>query len=519
MPLQKSFSEQNGSSRHPKNRQQWNKSKTYSAGTHSSNARNGPPRPLQPVSEVTKNKLNAFNFRPPSAKPDNDEDQPVNEVITIEDDPVEEKTAERSPQEATPLPASKESTVTPVSRLAWQDLIGMSEAKEEEEDVSPNEKIGWDTRNSHTYKLSPMMPRRRGKKRARSSSPTSSPASNSKLNTPPVHRRKLSEALRSPYADPALQLWDRFSLSGSASVTPLGGTTPTLAQLMVSSSPRPSKVQGAGASESGLRRAISCGENWPKRRRVERTDATRPMEVTAEESLSDHLKSSMVNALLESVTGEINKSKAVQVRQDALRSPSPKKKRSHPPAHVAQSPSRRLSPSKPAPALFNETNVVETKGAKSDAPIDVLSDYGDDDFDDDTLMELGANISPPHEGSEEPTLPSLDTGQKADQPQTDHETKSFDDDFGDFDDDVFAAAEDLIAQVDSSHPSRSNTHQYPTPSVAPQESANAVTDDLADDVYGDDFGGDFDFEAAEVAATQSARQTTGSLPLVSNAKT
>ncbi|KAI0009186.1 hypothetical protein F4779DRAFT_386429 [Xylariaceae sp. FL0662B] len=511
MPLQKSFSEQNGSSKNLKTRQHWNKSKSYSAGTHSSTTRNAPTRPLQPVSEITKNKLNAFNFRPPLAKPGDDEDRALNQASTISEEPAEETAAKRSPEEATPLPASKESTVTPVSRLAWHDLIGMSEAKEEEDEVSPNERIGWDTRDDQTYKLSPMMSRRRGKKRARSSSPISSPASNSKINTPPVHRRKLSEALRSPYADPALQLWDRFSLGGSASVTPLGGTTPALAQLMVSSSPRASKVQGGGTSEGGLRRAISCGANWPKRRRVERTDAIKPMDVMAEESSSDHSKSSMVNALLETVTGEINKSKAVQVRQDALRSPSPKKKKPYPPARATQSPSRHLSPSTPTPPISTETDMVESNGAKPDALVDILSDYGDDDFDDDTLMELGANIgaqtstSPSHGEGEESNLPPLDTGQAADQPLADRESKSFDDDFTDLDDDVFAAAEDLIAQVDSSHSSRGN---------AARESLNAGTDDLAEDVYGDDFGGDFDFDAAEIAATQSAKKTNGSLPLV-----
>ncbi|KAI0827797.1 hypothetical protein F5Y06DRAFT_227028 [Hypoxylon sp. FL0890] len=509
MPLQKSLSEQNGSSR---TRQHWNKSRSHSAASHSTTTRNAAPKPLQPIlSEVSKNKLNAFKCQNPTKTNAQDVDTPV---TSIEAPPNDGTDSMAQVEDTNPLSAAKESMTTPASRLVWQDLVGIAETKDEEEDTSPNERIGWDTREDpqHRLKLSPVMPGKRGKKRARSSSPVSSPASNSKLHTPAVNVEKLSRALKSPHADPALELWDRFSLSGSTSITPLGAMNSALAQIMVSSSPRPSRP------ESGLRRAISCGENWPKRRRVERGEATKLMETTIEESPSRRSKSSMVNALLQSVTGELNRSKAIQARQDALKSPSPKKKRPQPMAQTPSSPTRPKSPAMPAPPLSTENNVAIAQKTGLEASVDVLSDYGDDDFDDDTLMELDASLRQPQEVHTEndSLISQADTGQIPDQQQSKREPASFDDEFADMDDDVFAAAEDLITQIDSSRPSRDNPHTPAQPAVIAQERPIIVTDDHIEDVFGDDFGGDFDFDAAEIAATQSAssKQMNGSLPPV-----
>ncbi|KAJ8126536.1 hypothetical protein O1611_g7102 [Lasiodiplodia mahajangana] len=86
------------------------------------------------------------------------------------------------------------------------------------------------------------------------------------------------------------------------------------------------------------------------------------------------------------------------------------------------------------------------------------------------------------------------------------------DEFADLDDDIFADAGDLLSQIDSA----CNTDQHAATSQAPAP-ANAaprgpIPNELAEDMYGDDFGGDFDFEAAEIAATQSSRQASGPVP-------
>ncbi|RYO80588.1 hypothetical protein DL766_002212 [Monosporascus sp. MC13-8B] len=521
MPLQKSFSEQNNPSR---TRPQWSRSKSHSTMNHAAAAPKGPARPLEPVSGATKNKLNAFTFCPPLPPPapeaDGFEGLPGNDENK---GPKQNEHAESTSAAEASLSWIDKSSITPVSRLKWQDLIGAPQQRDDRQDMSPNERILWDTKQAQSYNVSPMMPRKRGKKRARSSSPISSPAANSKSNTPVVNVKKLAEALKSPHADPALDLWDRFALSGSTSATPLDAANPALAQMMVSSSPQPPRTRGAVPAEGGLRRTISCGAHWPKRRRTDRADAVEPLEVMAEESPSGASKSSMVNALLKSVTGEINRSKAVQVRHETLKSPSPKKRRRHPTPPASSSPSRRLSPAKPISPLFDEMNKEETAQRDRSVTASNASDYEDDDLDDDTIMQLGASLVTPRDEADGggttllppgPPPPPPDTGQGADQAIPQGELGSFDDEFADLDDDVFAAAEDLLTQIDSNHTSTKDGDIPSQPTSVPQHHELGIgSDDFAGDIYGDDFGGDFDFEAAEIAATQSAKQS-GSLASV-----
>ncbi|ORY62630.1 uncharacterized protein BCR38DRAFT_244262 [Pseudomassariella vexata] len=514
MPLQKSFSEQNG----PKPRQLWQRSKTHTGMNTSSTSSTRPvsKRPLEPVSEITKNKLHAFKFQPPALD--------TGDGRTLEDALADGNTrstatakhSENQSEHTQSLDATNtKSAITPIGRLAWQDLIGVSQPKDEEERISPNERIGWNTRPD-AYRLSPMVPRRRGKKRARSSSPTSSPASGSKSNTPAVNVQKLSQALKSPHADPAMELWDRFSVNGSMAKTPLGTTNPALAQIMFSSSPKPSKASAGmvGApSEGGLRRAISCGVHWPKRRRVERSESSAVSDAISEDSPCEGSKSSMVNALLQSVTGEINRSKALKVRQAALKSPSPKKKRLR---TGEDNPPTKTQPasSKPPPPLFHaRTNL--TKEDVSKETTEDGSDYEDDDFDDDALMELDATLVAACE-DEAPLPAPVDMGptrsvKRAPSPTSEHTLE--DDEFADLDDDdVFAAAEDMVAQIESSYASRVDSGSATRQElVKPQIVPGTKLWELDDDAFGDDFGGDFDFEAAEIAATQSVKEISATL--------
>ncbi|KAJ2978232.1 hypothetical protein NUW58_g7560 [Xylaria curta] len=274
---------------------------------------------------------------------------------------------------------------------------------------------------------------------------------------------------------------------------------------MVSSSPQPKSI-GVG----GLRRAISCGANWPKRRRVERSGTTPASSAAVEESPSSKSKSSMVNALLESVTGELNRSKAVQTQLDVLKSPSPKKRRYNPAGHLSGSPKRRLSPSKSTPHQFSGA-VGESREITT---MDNSSDYGDDDFDDDTLMGLDVGMTPTLEqrtqASQKPT-----TGQITNANTTNHCANTILDEFGDLDDDIFADAGDLLSQIDSACTTGQRTAVSQVPVPVDAASRGPVPHDPTEDIYGDDFGGDFDFEAAEIAATQSVKQPNGPLPFPS----
>jgi DNA replication ATP-dependent helicase Dna2 len=81
------------------------------------------------------------------------------------------------------------------------------------------------------------------------------------------------------------------------------------------------------------------------------------------------------------------------------------------------------------------------------------------------------------------------------------DTTTMDEDFGDFDDDLLDAAEDIMTKAASQHSFNSrNTGQ--DSHISPKPPAN-IPEQEEGDPYSDDFG-DFDFDAAELAATQSA---------------
>jgi DNA replication ATP-dependent helicase Dna2 len=426
--------------------------------------------------------------------------------------------------------ASLNNNTTPATRLVWQDLMGETRSPPKQDDeITPNERILWDNSiPSYGSYISPMIGRK-GRKRARSSSPASSP-SHPMPETPAVNVKKLTQALKTPNADPTLELWDRFALQGGNGTSPSGLTNPLLSHLMVSSSPRPSK-DAAPHSERSLRKAISCGTQWPKRRKTERAGPVSTS--TSQESPNGDSKTSMVSALLKTVTGEINKSTYLENQRDrAPDSPSPQKRSQTRRARVSQSPSKRQratsNPTLPLPPLPPNANVVDlTEELETGAGAKCSSDYGDDEFDDDTLLELDADLYtiPEHEDDDHTLVaPTVQEPAVVKVNDRDDETSTCDDDFGDIDDDLLEAAEDILTKAASQqHPLNTTT----TNIIRGQESDSIprqVPDILGeeeDDPYGDDFG-DFDFDAAELAATQSAsasRDTGSASSLPSHVRT
>lgn len=502
MPLQKSFSEQ---SRFPKQQGQgqWQRAKSHSGAI--------PPkrstRPPAPISATTKSKLQKFQFQKPTAEQSDSssslahiaEEQHTSEEAKGESHDDGNGDSNNNPSRAksnpTPHDPRDNNLKTPISRLAWQDLMGVADPDRREEDTSPNERLLW--HNEHddiAAAISPLVPRR-GTKRARSSSPISSP-----LRTPAVNVKKLTKALKSTRADPALDLWDRFAVGGPDSKNPLGATNPALAHLMMSSSPRPQKDGSSVHAESSLRRAISCGSHWPKRRRVESASEYDPANVK-----EDTTKSSMVTALLETVNGEINKTEEAEEDAPGMESPSIKKRRS--PRKPRGPPKPAGSPLLPqtrdvAPATVNSARSPGTQEMRTPT-----SDYGDDDFDDDTLLELDASLLSGQVGTGSSSAAAetlVDVSVQETNRQAAKQESSLDDEFDDMDDELLAAAEDIIAGV----PPRKCSQTSPSPAPKAVQPGGGMEDD---DLYGDDFGGDFDFEAAEVAATQSVGETASSL--------
>ncbi len=84
-----------------------------------------------------------------------------------------------------------------------------------------------------------------------------------------------------------------------------------------------------------------------------------------------------------------------------------------------------------------------------------------------------------------------------------------DDDFGDLDDEVLDAAEDIMAKAASQHTfSTANAGKNMT--VSPRRPPNMPKEE-EDELYGDDFG-DIDLDAVELAATQSRPARTDPSP-------
>ena len=187
------------------------------------------------------------------------------------------------------------------------------------------------------------------------------------------------------------------------------------------------------------------------------------------------------------------------MRERLMRSPSPQKRQSPRKAVVQGS---MGTPSRTSSRSASASNVAITMDKAS-------SDYGDDDFDDDTLMELDASLVPVR--SEE--SPATESQSSVPVMQHSNVLQEIDDEdeFGDLDDDVFAEAEDLMAGIASMPTSQvrnpaAQQQQRPGQNVHPGGGT-----DGSQDAYGDDFGGDFDFEAAELAATRSLSQAATSL--------
>jgi DNA replication ATP-dependent helicase Dna2 len=132
---------------------------------------------------------------------------------------------------------------------------------------------------------------------------------------------------------------------------------------------------------------------------------------------------------------------------------------------------------------------------------DSLSDYGDDDFDDDTLIELEANIGTAASTQQVSTAVSKEVPVL--QPE---ERKTIHDEFGDMDDELFDATEELLSQQ-SVHKPSIPAPDSPSCRVLHATAAQQRNPEVEDE-FDDDFGADIDFEAVELAATQAHQQAS-----------
>jgi hypothetical protein len=550
MPLQKSFSDQNHSNKarvsttnvnyghmcanhhlQQEHNRQWGRNKSFQGqqtSRHNQTSKLLQEKPSIPVSTATKNKLSNF-----LAKESNSENGGKEVISLLSSDDKENslggsrkqrnktQVVEQNTEKMVPptdkkaiCPSTPASRLvlpdlnkaicpsTPASRLALPDLIGMSDVERLVETISPDERVEWDhSKDESSQETTPFQVVRRANKRARSSSPVASS---------PAYGKGEHQQL-----DPGSELWGRYSLNGPNAATPLRPSVPALAHLMQTSSPQPLREGTAPRGLSSFRRANSCGTTFPKRRRIGGADG----DVFTEPA---NIGPSRLSVLIERV-------------QECMSQQKP-----HIPPNESCSPLHAghrdaLFAVGQAFPTFEPQQYAQVPDAMPIAEIDRQerrasvqansSDYGE--FDDDELdisvldaldsqpaaqTFLGARTAEPLSAAVI-QHPSRSPGKVAVPIHEDEESvgtvKADDDDeFGDFDDEVFEDLENVVSQFDTRAPVKvPDKMLYSLPPAG-----EIVQKADSDDEFGDDGIDENDFEAA-VAATQSLQKTNDLLPV------
>ena len=430
------------------------------------------------------------------------------------EDPVQQ-VGNGSSHQGLPKPVEKHIPSTPDGRLAFPDLIGMDDVKRAVQDISPEDRIEWDairSSNSLTGRI-------RARKRARSSSPVASPPG------------QLAAFINSrAQLDPGSELWGRYSWSGSNVPTPEGHSVPALAHIMHTSSPQSGKERATPRSVGGFQRANSCGNQFPKRRRVG-VGGSENDDVFSE---SVRIGPSKLSVLIERVQEGLDQRRdAKQTTQiSAPSSVKPFQRRRHEDfkndssiQHAGESetmaPSRLPpSPSKPKKGSSKHHSPIRSND----------SDYGDsndEDFDASLLdvlvpkhmdllsssIEESNSLRRPLDSCSQSPKSSTDKHllpHAAAEESTSSDSRTLKDEFYDSDEDVFAAdLEDIAAKFDK----QTSTRGKASPTL---ESAGGIPQRDSDDEFFDGGLDEEDFEAAEAAATQLIQQTAQiSLPVCS----
>lgn len=425
---------------------------------------------------------------------------------------------------------------TPAHRIPLADLISNTEdafSKAPGKVLTPDDHVYWDHRSpSSKNKLRSSV--RRGKKRARSSSPASSP-----LNRDLSGKQTAQRVLKTPQHDVAAELWSKYVGKNNGKG---GGDLPKFQLSQLRSSPRTPAPQLRGTRDgSGLRRANSCNVDWPtsnsKRRKLDydqqRTSNIRDGLTRSRTSLlaPDRPKSSKIGLLVEKIQETFLKHPRDDSHAPSSSSPLPDRSDSmdddcpEPPTKQLIQKAPHDTPSKNAsgPRHDNQTRPGTESKVTSDFN-ETSSDFGDDDLDRDFLElavaspkklfpveETFQNRKGPVQTIED--IPKLEPAVR--QQEIVEENKSdildgFGDDFDEFDDGI----EEIMAQFDEKNLSAGQTTVENQAKVSKQtkimsgettnraESKNKKSTDpgaIATFTTDDEFDDDIDLEAIENA--------------------
>jgi hypothetical protein len=512
-----------------------------------------------PISAATKNKLNIFQFGANSKTPESNKSLAKQITFSISSDDKEntvlgkaQDSLESGAHHVSQLASRQDNApqgmnppTTPAGRLALPDLIGMVDVQCVEQEISPDERIMWDhDANAVHSSASSYRALKRVKKRARSSSPTSSsPAQASShfsgKSAFDLHRLNLS--LKTPQADPVNDLWGRYGLNVEQA-TVEGPPLPTLAHIMYTSSPQSSKNGVLSRSEGSMRKSMgrssSCGTDWPKRRKLVMAEEQPLDDVFTESFNAGPSKLSLVSALLGKVQdGYSSTGKPKRAMGPSSSSPVGNtaflsgREESSPLHQVLNQPAMSFNDVEApvdCPPLGEVEPADSAKRLKDDSD---SSDYGD--FDDEAFEESMVRV--PVTNSVSGSVGLLEGGTQTqtlswDEPHirlsadmgTTHDPasrKNEDDDFGDIDEETCAEdLESMVARYDLGLPVEDAMSSTLTKGVkGVEDGASKLVAETkvsgsgaeSEDEFGDSFS-DTDFEAAEAAATQSLQHSASS---------
>ena len=308
---------------------------------------------------------------------------------------------------------------TPLGRVPLVELINDKEdILEQAPSLTPIERIIWNhspqSSNHASDLITPVA--RRGKKRARSSSPISSSQNDGSAHsvTDPSKRsfdlQTLQRSLRTPQADPANDLWCRYSFITADKTTP---AAPAIADFLHSSSPQTPAHNGRGLN-NGLRRSLSCSVEWPtsvtKRQKIYKshsqiTEKTN-FAVLGTESVPNESRISRVSLLLEKVQEGLVKNTAV-LQETSLLSSS-QISCGNRESHMNESPlarlltgSKNLPESSSQPIVAEEPSIVHCSQQDENFTIEngrealekeSSSEFGDDEIDFEFFEEVDAGL-------------------------------------------------------------------------------------------------------------------------------
>ena len=307
---------------------------------------------------------------------------------------------------------------TPLGRLPLTELLASGDDTSRQHlNLTPIERVLWD---NSPVSSEPSQSRKKGRKRAHSSSPASSSQNDNSrhfaCNKQQVDIQALQKALKTPKADPAEDLWSRYSLNKGTTegLSPTAPTVLAFTQLVHSSSPQTPASHLQSKDGLGLRRALSCIE-WPtsaaKRRKLQRSGIFKDSNgqlATLEGIVDSNEESriSRVSYLVEKIHNGLTK----PLVTDELSSSEPA--RSSPVMRKDNESTRRLvSPSQEGQTAIGDVATVLSQSAV--APNDHMllpmvlsaeeiadiekadgsSDFGDDDLDLEMLESMDSTLN------------------------------------------------------------------------------------------------------------------------------